>query len=107
MMFYIMFDDCLGEWQIKNSKEKYISKSIKESDFLIPNRVDKNDKIAYLWDITIPDEKMIKYYLKFDFMKEIYKFIHLENNKEIASFQGTFIDALNYIKENFKGKNVK
>lgn len=41
------------------------------------------------------------------FMQEICEFEVLINNQFKEKFQGTFIDALNYIKANFKGKNVK
>ena len=68
----------------------------------------KNGKLAYVQDIAIRDEYM-EIVKKEKLFSEVCNFTHNDKSfvKNIAQkdgkkFQGTFIDALNYIKKEFK-----
>lgn len=66
--------------------------------------INKTNEIVYLFDIGVNDKdlELVKKDKRFD---EICIFAHIEsplNEKIIKEFEGTFIDALKYVKEALK-----
>ncbi|MSN96773.1 hypothetical protein F1B92_06295 [Campylobacter sp. FMV-PI01] len=64
----------------------------------------KDGKIAYLFDLFAPSQDECQNAKNFKEFGEICEFNHFDTNvgRVIKTFQGTFIDALNYVRENFK-----
>ena len=105
--FLIWMDDV--EWEIREiGLENYKELKGLDIDAFANIRV-KNGKLSYIQDISIRDEDIEKA-KKEELFNEICNFTHndkdfLKNvaSKDGKSFKGTFIDALNYIK-NFNKK---
>ncbi len=61
----------------------------------------RNGLIMGFFDVSLSDDD-IKISKNDKMMSEICEFSVFKNDKEITKFQGSFIDALEYIKANFK-----
>jgi len=103
--FIIWFDDI--EWEIREVGLDDYKKFTSYHIILFANFRIRNNKIVYLQDINITDYD-IKKASKFNIFKEKCKFYinnsdYLENSIQNKSknFEGSFIDALKYIKKYF------
>lgn len=93
--FDIEFDSFLGEWHI-NLKGYNGDKIGNYSRLISPIIHIENSQIVHIFNSFISD-KTIKNANNDKLMQEVCEFRH-----EDYKFSGTFIDALEYIKENFK-----
>ncbi|WP_297575895.1 hypothetical protein [uncultured Campylobacter sp.] len=84
------------DWSIVD--KKLYSTNQKHIDFFA-NCYIKDDKITYIFDISFYDLERAK---KSKFFNEVCEFEVFVNDAFKEKFQGTFIDALEYIKANFK-----
>ncbi|WP_297575904.1 hypothetical protein [uncultured Campylobacter sp.] len=91
------------EWHIAsfNYYEK-LKKSIK--GLYKPITMTQDNKITYIFDVFAPSDDEINECKKYKEFGEIceFNFFDSATNKYKEKFRGTFIDALEYIKENFK-----
>ena len=89
-----------SDWGI--IKEGYNHESGKISSDLIfaKERLDRDDKILWLFDSWIFDEDIKKAEKKMSF-RERAEFVIMIDGKEKERFEGTFIDALKYLKRFF------
>lgn len=91
------------EWHISsfNYDEKF-TKSIK--GLYKPIITTQESKITYIFDVFAPSDDEINECKKHKEFGEIceFNFFDSTTNKYKEKFQGTFIDALEYIKANFK-----
>ena len=83
------------EWFIEVFNFK--NKQTEKLDIISPITSVKNGEILQLFDIFTPSDKHINSCKKYKEFNEICEFYHDKH-----SFVGTFIDALNFIKVNFK-----
>ena len=101
MKIYIIDTDTeRSDWEI--IKEGYNRQSGKIPCDLIfaKERLDRDDKILWLFDSWIFDEDIRKAEKKGRF-RERAEFVVIIDGKEKERFKGTFIDALKYIKRIF------
>lgn len=85
----------LKEWEYKDGYS---------ADISLPNRALKTGEIAFINDIFAPSAKDLDIYKKEHLLLETCNFIHIDDasSQTIKKFQGTFIDALEYIKDSFR-----
>ncbi|MCR4942188.1 MAG: hypothetical protein K5978_05315 [Campylobacter sp.] len=96
----ICLKDFTGGWDTPNDKinDEFFNK------FVMAESVIKNGEIIVLGEYTF-NNKWLELAKNEPLMAEICEFTHIDTDskKEIAKFQGTFIDALKYIQMHFKG----
>ena len=90
--------ECLGiEWFIES--QFGIDNSDSQLDIIRPITKIRDDKVVRIFDIFTPSKKDID---KAKEYKEFYEICDFEVLANGHKFSGTFIDALEYIKANFK-----
>lgn len=91
------------EWHISSfNYDEKLTKSIK--GLYKPIITTQENKITYIFDVFAPSDDEInecKKHKEFDEICE-FNFFDSTTNKYKDKFQGTFIDALEYIKANFR-----
>ncbi|MBE2984662.1 hypothetical protein CCAL9344_01350 [Campylobacter sp. RM9344] len=91
------------DWEIRlNGLDDYNDMKQLGYKFFAVLKATADKKIAYVFDVFTPKDKDMNEVKKHKEFSEICEFVHTADGKERANFQGTFIDALNYIKDNFK-----
>ena len=98
---------CLGNgWTIESAKNASLGKGMKIEIFAQFEVL--NDDITWIYDIVLPSDEAISECKKIAMFNKTCKFVVYDLDKngdnwiKKESFSGTFIDALEYIKENFK-----
>ena len=87
----IDYEICLKGFNYDNS----VYYDFKSEVILGEQRAKKGEKIQYIYGANIPNEEYLQ---KEKELMEICEFTHKKH-----TFQGSFIEALKYINENFKG----
>lgn len=92
------------DWEIKLFGSSQVNKKDIEIDAFAIAKSDDN-RISYLFDISVKDKDLELASKSKIFLEEcMFTHISYDGMKNIKQFEGTFIKALEYVKEEFKNE---